>query len=126
MRLRASCEIYQIKGAHDLRRAVTRALTEQHAIFRAKGTLGIVDTNRAAVSAVEMELVARRQLGAAIEGGQAFIREPAREPCARVLIEIVVEVAVGFNSGRRGVVACRMGPGMNRLGEHNGFAENQS
>ena len=28
---------------------------------------------------------------------------------------------MGFNSGRRGVVACRMGSSLSRLGEHNGL-----
>ena len=68
-----------------------------------------------------MELIARRQLGTSVGRSEPFVREPAREPCARVLIEMVVEVAMGFNSCRRGVVACRMGSSLNRLSEHNGL-----
>ena len=89
------------------------------AFFRLKGTLGILDMQGAAVARVEMQLVARRQLGSSVGCGQSPIREPARKTNAGILVEVIVEVAVRFYRGRRGVVVCCMGSGLSRLGKHN-------
>ena len=91
------------------------------ALLRLKGTLGILDMQGAAVARIEMQRVARRQLGSSVGCGQSPIREPARKTHAGVLIEVIVEVAVRFYRGRRGVVVCCMESGLSRLGKHNGL-----
>ena len=75
----------------------------------------------AAVARIEMQLVARRQLGSSVGCGQSLVREPARKTHAGILVEVIVKVAVRFCRGRRGVVVCCVGSGLSRLGKHNGL-----